>query len=264
MIDAPRIVADSQFDYPGGKGGWRYRYLDRADRLGGLAASALSKDTATPLAYLVCPDANCIIGRDFLHPGKEARPCLQWDAPAAGTYLLKGEVAIARGEAPGLLSVTAALDDLKLFTIKVGFPDVLNIAIPLDLKGTASLRLVFDKVTVIDNLFTLVYLKVFAANREALDQMIPRKDDASPEYLRLERDPSWDALKQELDKVTFGCLSEEDLNLLARNPFTPNGALVRNAERLAGAMQQMQRPSDAPRFREPRFFSVRKPRYTDI
>jgi hypothetical protein len=263
MTEAPRIVADSQFDYPGKKGGWRYRYLDRADRLGDLVTSALSKDTATPLAYLVCLDAKCIVGRDFLHPGNEARPCFQWDAPGGGSYLLKGEIAIARSEAPGPLSVTATLDDLKLFTLKVGFPDVLNIAVPLNLKGTASLRLVFDKVTVIDNLFTLFYLEVIAASREALDYMIPRKEDGSPEYLRLERDPSWDTLKQELDKITFGCLSGEDLHMLARNPFTPNGALVRNAERLMDAIQQIQQPLDAPKFREPRFFSVRKQRYTD-
>lgn len=263
MTDAPCIVADSQFDYPGAKGGWRYRYLDRTDRIGDLVTSALSKDTATPLAYLICPDAKCIVGRDFLHPGTEARPCLQWDAPAAGSYLLKGEIAIARGESPGALSVTVALDDLQLFMVKVDFPAVLSIAIPLDLKGTASLRLIFDKVTVIDNLFTLFYLEVLAAPREALDHLIPRKEDGSPEYLRLERDPSWDALEHELDKITFGCLSREDLDRLARNPFTPNGALVRNAERLADAIQQNRQPPDAPRFREPRFFSVRKSRYTD-
>jgi hypothetical protein len=263
MTDEPRIVADSQFDYPGGKGGWRYRYLDGAGWLGDLVTSARSKDTMTPLAYLVCPDAKCIVGRDFLHPGTEARPCLQWHAPTAGSYLLKGEIAIVRGEAPGPLSVTAALGDLQLFTLKVGFPDVLNIAVPLDLKGAASLRLVFDKVTVIDNLFTLFYLQVLAGTREALDHMIPRKEDGSPEYLRLERDPSWNVLKRELDKITFGCLSGEDLHLLARNPFVPNGALLRNAERLAEAIQTNQQPPDAPKFREPRFFSVRKPRYTD-
>jgi hypothetical protein len=263
MTDAPRIAADSQFNYPGRKDGWRYRYLDSADRLGDLVTPARSKDTVTPLAYLVCPDARCIIGRDFLHPGKEARPCLQWDAPAAGSYLLKGEVAIARGEAAGPLSVTAVLDDLQLFTVKIGFPDVLNIAIPLDLKSTASLRLIFDKITGIDNLFTLFYVEILAASREVLDHMIPRKEDGSPEYLRLERDPSWDALKRELDKITFGCLSGEDLHLLARNPFVPNGALLRNAERLADAIQHMQHSPGAPKFREPRFFSVRKPRHTE-
>jgi hypothetical protein len=58
-------------------------------------------------------------------------------------------------------------------------------------------------------------------------------------------------------------LSGEDLHLLARNPFVPNGALLRNAERLADAIQHMQHSPGAPKFREPRFFSVRKPRHTD-
>jgi hypothetical protein len=160
-------IADSQFDYPGSGTGWRYLTLSKTNEFGEWREVVSLADSGTPLAYLECADdPHCRIGRDYVHPGYERRPCLQWHAPndSGGLYVVEAEVAQIRSAAAAPLLVTVEADDSRLHEARIGYPATHRFRIVTQVAPNGFVRILFAANGVIDHGASLFYARLRAAN----------------------------------------------------------------------------------------------------
>ena len=90
-----------------------------------------------------------ILAGDFVHPGYQCRPTLQWNVTEEGKYLIQGEVAFLRSAASGSLYVAIYVDDVRVLSQTLNYPSNLEFAIPV--RASSFVRIVFACLKTIDN-----------------------------------------------------------------------------------------------------------------
>jgi hypothetical protein len=217
MLEAPdtAIIADSMFDYPGDPQGWQYTHLDAVNRFGAFRAREDSRESATALAFLVCDDPDCIVGRDFLHPGYLARPCLQWNSEFGGRYVLHGEFALVEAAAAGGLHVVAEADDRRLLDQTVDFPRHLEFVIPIDVREGGFVRIVVACLGHINHNLCQFSLRI----RRRPGNEAATLSENRPDTFRLAEPPAWDALRETLDALLPAGLPPAARDAILRQPF---------------------------------------------
>lgn len=256
------IPAHNLFDYPGldapgGGDGWRFRAIDQANVFHPMLPIEAIGQTATPLAFLGCADPHCIIGRDFLHPGYECRPCLQWTAPMAGRFRLQAAFAVVRQSAPDQLAISVYFDDARLMTAHIRYPEIACIDLPFIAKAGSILRVIVHAVGRIDNLLAYYAASVEEgpANANYFESPLttPR---AETDFYSVERDQAWSVFDAEM---TQGA-GEGDVRIaeaFVPGPVEqpkPSDAVVAAINAVYEPLLRHQREA----FRKPRFFAARE------
>lgn len=240
-------LADSQFDYPGQPGGWRYHALDGDNRFAPFEPIAASQGTMTPLAYLGCDDPQARVGRDFVHPGYQRRPCLQWHVPAAGTYRIEGEVALVYSHAHGHFRVRVIVDDKELLTQTLSYPQVLTFAIDAAVGQGGFVRVLFECVSHIDSNDALFYLRTRHGDE-------PCASGECRVSSRCDTAPAWDRLGEALVGSAEGAVSNPmSLAIDLYQPRTPTDPV---ALQMLQQVSKQQFGSLQARYRQPRYFSA--------
>ncbi len=243
-------LADSQFDYPGSDPGWMYLALNAANEFTRLEPPASSRDTATPLAYLGCDDPHARVSRDSVHAGYQRRPCLQWHAPAAGTYRLEGEVALLLSQASGQFNVRVIVDDVELLTRTLCYPQVLSFAIDAAVGRSGFMRVLFASQQHIDSNEALFYLRVRAADA-------PCQPGGFRIDSRCEASAAWQRL-QDVIGADPGQMPDQgpDLARLAQGLYGGPASADPVLARMAQDQAQTLFAPRLERYRQPRYFSI--------
>lgn len=206
-------LADSQFDFPNSSTGWQYKTLDVNNQFGGFKPREQSRLTATPFAFLVCDDPHSFIGRDFVHPGYQCRPTLQWNAPQEGKYLLQGEVAFLRSTASGNFYVSIFVDDVRVLSQTLHYPENLEFAIPV--KAKSFIRIVFTCLKTIDNNHCF-----YAARIKKIDdasEVVSVENQGG--FSRVQEAPALTVLKKTLQEIVPVPMNDQQVAELTLNPF---------------------------------------------
>lgn len=250
-LETGHCVADSQFDYPFSKSGWQYQTLDPENRFGSWSERAESTQSATPMAFLVCEDPHCMIGRDFVHPGHTHRPSIQWNADQAGAYRIDGEFALLRSTASGNLVMQLYIDDVREIEETLNFPETLKFSVACHLEAGSFVRLVFGRVGVIDNNHCLFYARVNRLDADHGLELISRS-------VKKSRPGSWRVLDRVLhDSLGYG-VPTRDLAALSHRLFADETQPGAANKSIAHAIHSAHFAHHNQNFRLPRTFKIRR------
>lgn len=249
-LDSVRYLADSMFDYNNfGSGGWKYHTLDKENSFGRFKERDDSRGTATPFAFLVGSDVDCIIGRDVVHPGYHLRPCLEWIPTEAGKYLIEGEASLIYSSSSGAFHIGIYVDDKRLLSIVINYPQCVKFEIPVEISKNGFVRVVFTSLQTIDHNYCMYYARISNLSNDVPAVSVENQ----PECVHVDVDESWAGLCQVISNSISAPIEKIDLVSIAHNLYGGAGGVMYNtAVNVSGSFSER----NGKRFREPGFYSV--------
>ncbi len=255
MVSETEYLADSLFDYPLSEdGGWQYATLDQNNIFGEFKPRDASRDTATPMAFLVGDEENCLLGRDVVHPGYRLRPCLEWKPKVGGTFLLEAEISPIISTCAGSIFVSVYVDDVRMVSGTINYPQCMTIALPVEVRDQGFIRIVFACLGTIDQNFCLYFARVSALSERASPAVIENQ----PDCVKVDMDRSWVTLYRALKESLPGPVPGDDLVDLARKLYEPSAV---SAQLLMKSGQRVWKKHFGHlelNFRKPGFFAAKR------
>ena len=253
--DRHAYLADSQFDYPISVfGGWQLLTLNKENVFGQFSEREASKNTATPLTYMVGgEDPHCLIGRDMFHGGHSQRPCLNWHPPRAGTYLLELEVSPILSIASGNILVSVYVDDVRMLSVHLDYPQRLAVSMPVKVGDRGFIRIVFACLKTIDS----NHCMYFARTSALPDDATAATEENQAEYVQVDIDPSWNTLTETIQGSLPEHISAEELQNLARNLYGDSAIKKEHMEAFGFVVREQHMGHLNQKYRKPGFFTIK-------
>lgn len=244
-------LADSQFDFPGNKGGWQYSCLNAENKFGTWKFSSESEKTATPRAFLVNEDPDCIIGRDFVQPGYINRPVMEWHTQIAGKYLIEGELSLVRSVSHGKFTIRIYVDDVCRLDEILDYPEILEFSIPISIgEAGGFVRIVFGAAQYIDNNYCLYYACIRGMDSDEFNLLVPN--------IRKSSSDKWSILEGAISRSLSIDKQGQQFETLARSLFGDMDLRNKAVWPVAHSIQDRIFGKYKDKFRKPGMFSVSK------